>query len=240
MRPSPPPSPCWSSSPHACGVGGDAFLLLQRRGEVPVALDGSGAVPARLAAAGASDSYEPVPRTGPRTLTVPGAVDLLAHALASHGTIDLDRATAPARAWAREPASPCGPRWRRPWPTPPRCWPPTRCCRGCTSPAGDRSPSTRRCATNASPSPSTRWPPTAPGASTRAPWRRPSRRDSAEAGGYLDLDDLRAHRTMAMTPISTSFAGGEVWELLRPRRKVAPCSRRWRAWPTGMRTTTTP
>jgi gamma-glutamyltranspeptidase/glutathione hydrolase len=39
---------------------------------------------------------------------------------------------------------------------------------------------------------------------------------SHEVGGCLELDDLRAHTTLPMTPVSTSFQGTEVWELPRP------------------------
>jgi gamma-glutamyltranspeptidase / glutathione hydrolase len=43
--------------PHACGLGGDAFVLLKTPTEAPIAIDGSGAVPASLAAAAVEEDF---------------------------------------------------------------------------------------------------------------------------------------------------------------------------------------
>ena len=60
--------------PHACGPGGDAFLLVSEAGRAVEALDGSGAVPAGLTPqALAADGLDNVPVRGGRTATVPGA-----------------------------------------------------------------------------------------------------------------------------------------------------------------------
>src|SRR5690606_1965161 len=79
--------------PHACGVGGDAFALLLHGGdEMPLALDGSGAMPAALVAEADFDDFVPVPLYGPRTFTVPGAVQLFESLLTREGTLTLREA----------------------------------------------------------------------------------------------------------------------------------------------------
>jgi gamma-glutamyltranspeptidase/glutathione hydrolase len=87
--------------PHACGLGGDAFVLLKRPGEPPTALDGSGAIPVALAEDAQREEFEAIPKTGPRTFTVPGAAGLFEEALHQHGTIGLTDALAPAHQFAR-------------------------------------------------------------------------------------------------------------------------------------------
>ena len=201
--------------PHACGLGGDAFLLLQIPGRPPEALDGSGAVPARLAAAGADEDYEAIPRTGPRTFTVPGAVDLFETALARYGTIDLARAIRPGRDLAAEgfavrptlaasargmaehlAADPVLAALYLPGGAPVR--------------EGDVVRNERLAATLDA---------IATGGARQlyeGELGHAIADRSAEVGGYLQLDDLQAHRTLPMVPISGTFRGSEVWELPPP------------------------
>ena len=73
--------------PHYCGLGGDAFLLVDRGDGRPQALDGAGAVPAALTAENlARDGLDTVPVRGVRSATVPGAADLVVTALERFGT----------------------------------------------------------------------------------------------------------------------------------------------------------
>ncbi len=89
--------------PHACGVGGDAFVLHRRDGSSgPSALDGSGAIPDALAAEADDLSFEPIPLYGPRTITVPGAVRLLADFLEQEGSTTFAEAADPARRLAAD------------------------------------------------------------------------------------------------------------------------------------------
>lgn len=89
--------------PQSCGVAGDAFVLFADASGPPVGYDGSGALPVGLTSERLrADGLDGVPPRGGRTATVPGAVDLLATALAGHGTMTLADAIAPAVALARD------------------------------------------------------------------------------------------------------------------------------------------
>ena len=89
--------------PHACGPGGDAFLLFAEPGGDVKALDGSGAVPAGLTSAAlAADGLDNVPVRRGRAVTVPGAMGLLEEALRRHGTRTMAELVGPALALARE------------------------------------------------------------------------------------------------------------------------------------------
>ncbi|MFF4796076.1 gamma-glutamyltransferase family protein [Streptomyces sp. NPDC001276] len=60
--------------PHQCAVGGDLIALVSRRGEQPIAVNGSGAAP--LAAdPDALGRLGQMPVTGPLSVTVPGVVE---------------------------------------------------------------------------------------------------------------------------------------------------------------------
>ncbi len=89
--------------PQSCGIGGDGFLLVHRGPGPPVAIDGSGAVPAGLTSAAlAADGLDAVPSRGAKTATAPGAVAMLEYALERFGTISLASAIEPARRYAEE------------------------------------------------------------------------------------------------------------------------------------------
>jgi gamma-glutamyltranspeptidase/glutathione hydrolase len=74
--------------PMATGIGGDAFALVRRDGELH-GLNGSGRSPAVLDS-GRVDTY------GPRSVTVPGAVRAWADLAGRFGRLGLDEALAPA------------------------------------------------------------------------------------------------------------------------------------------------
>ncbi len=83
-----------------CGVGGDAFWLIRTSGGEVVALNGSGAAPAALAAGNGAAS--PIPRFGPLSIAVPGFVDAVCAARERFGTRSLAELFEPAVAYARE------------------------------------------------------------------------------------------------------------------------------------------
>jgi gamma-glutamyltranspeptidase/glutathione hydrolase len=85
--------------PEACGLGGEAMLLVAPAGAPPVALNGAGRSPAAL--------QPPVPADGGGTVAVPAAVPAWLDAHARFGRLDLGRLLAPALRLAREgvPAS---------------------------------------------------------------------------------------------------------------------------------------
>lgn len=89
--------------PQSCGVAGDAFAIVAGPDGPPVGYDGAGALPRGLTLdALRADGLDEVPPRGGRTATPPGAVDLFAAALARHGTTTLAEAVAPAVAYATD------------------------------------------------------------------------------------------------------------------------------------------
>jgi gamma-glutamyltranspeptidase / glutathione hydrolase len=206
--------------PHACGLGGDAFVLLKKPSEPPIAFDGSGAIPAQLAAAATEEAFEPVPRTGPRTFTVPGAISLFETALARHGTIGLDHATSPARRFARG-----GFEVRHTLAASiqnmSRQLVDDAVLADLYLPGGravrEGEVMRNECLADALDAIA------AHGARELydGDLARAIADRSRAGGGYLDANDLAAHRTEPMTPIATSFRGCEVWELPPPTQGVA-------------------
>lgn len=82
-------------APDACGVGGDMFALIHRRGEEPVAINAAGAAPAGLIAAA---------QDGGASVTVPGLVEGWGRLAERWGRLPLSRSLAPAIRIAREGA----------------------------------------------------------------------------------------------------------------------------------------
>ena len=178
------------------------------------------AVTAALAAEAELDAFEPVPMIGPRTFTVPGALDLVERALDLHGTIAWQDAVEPARQLARDgfevratleaavvrmehhlAADPVLRALYLPGDRPVR--------------AGERVRNARL----------------ADALETVARFGARELYDGAlgvaiaarsrDAGGHLDRDDLLAHRTLPMQPVSTTFQGADVWELPAPTQGPA-------------------
>ncbi len=75
-------------APDACGLGGDALLLLDVPGEGPTAYVGAAAAP--------RDPLLPITRTGPASAGVPGAVAAWCAAHARHGRLALGDVLEPA------------------------------------------------------------------------------------------------------------------------------------------------
>jgi gamma-glutamyltranspeptidase / glutathione hydrolase len=90
--------------PMSTGIGGDAFALLYLAREGAVrALNASGRAPAAATCERVRTLCKGrLPTTGPLAVTVPGALDGWATLLASHGTISLADALAPAVHYAEE------------------------------------------------------------------------------------------------------------------------------------------
>ncbi|MDE3194191.1 MAG: gamma-glutamyltransferase [Chloroflexota bacterium] len=94
---------CAVVKPSATSIGGDVFALVYdaRRREI-VAYNGSGAAPASLdVEALRASGY---PRSGAIMATVPGCVAAWSDMMEAHGKLGLDRALAPAIAYAAEGA----------------------------------------------------------------------------------------------------------------------------------------
>jgi gamma-glutamyltranspeptidase/glutathione hydrolase len=80
--------------PNACGLGGDALMLVGRRDGPSVAINGNGAAPA--------DVQQSIPADGGGTAAVPGAVAALFVAHERFGRLPRERVLAPAIRMARE------------------------------------------------------------------------------------------------------------------------------------------
>src|SRR5262245_2326799 len=207
--------------PHTCGPGGDAFLMVAEPDGSVLALDGSGAVPAGLTPeALAADGLTNVPIRGARTATVPGAVGLLEAALARHGRRSLREVMGASLAYARggytvrrtlaETIGRAGPELAADPVLGPLYVPD-----GVPRHEGDEIRNPRLA-----------------GLLERLGDEGADgfyRGEVAEAivarvqseGGYLSLDDLGAHRTLAVTPLRTDFRGATVWELPPPTQGQA-------------------
>lgn len=81
------------------GIGGDAFVLVRESSSGVAALNGSGAAPVDLEAAVQPGSK--VPRFGPVSVAVPGFADAVCRAHARYGTLPLTDLFAPAAEQAR-------------------------------------------------------------------------------------------------------------------------------------------
>ncbi|HEY0218162.1 MAG TPA: gamma-glutamyltransferase [Afipia sp.] len=89
--------------PQMTGVGGDCFALYSRKGEAPIALNGSGRTPAKTDESKyASENYKEIPPTSAEAVTVPGSVDAWCRLLADHGSKSLEEVLRPAIKAAEE------------------------------------------------------------------------------------------------------------------------------------------
>jgi gamma-glutamyltranspeptidase / glutathione hydrolase len=80
---------CCVTEPMSTGIGGDCFSIVWRDGELE-GLDSAGPAPAR------AEPLEPVEPSGPRSVTVPGAVAGWAALASRHGRLGLDAVLADA------------------------------------------------------------------------------------------------------------------------------------------------
>jgi len=89
--------------PNGCGIGGDAFWLIwDETAGRQVALNGSGRAPAAANAAGLRDrGLRAIPKLGPLSITVPGAVRSWARAHDRWGVLSRDAVLGPAIELAR-------------------------------------------------------------------------------------------------------------------------------------------
>lgn len=207
--------------PHWCGIGGDGFLFVHQGSGPPIALDGSGAVPAGLTPdALAADGHPGVPARGGPSTTPPGAVALLETALERFGTISLADAVAPAATVARD---------------------------GFTVRASLARAAAGAAATLADdPVLGPLYSPTGNGVAEGDEIHNPRLADALDLiategsdailrgpladaivetvsadGGYLSAADLDAHHTTEITPQSVDFAAHQVWEFPSPTQGPA-------------------
>src|SRR5258708_21731113 len=88
--------------PHMNGMGGDAVMLIQAKGEAPQVICGQGVAPAGATIAHyKNEGLDLVPGTGFLAAVVPGAFDAWMLMLRDHGTITLAEAMGPAISYAQ-------------------------------------------------------------------------------------------------------------------------------------------
>jgi gamma-glutamyltranspeptidase/glutathione hydrolase len=85
------------AEPHMTGIGGDCFILYSPKGGLPIALNGSGRAPAgRYAGWYLERGFDEISERSAHAVTVPGAVDAWFRLLADHGTRDMEALLLPA------------------------------------------------------------------------------------------------------------------------------------------------
>lgn len=91
------------AGPYMCGYGGDLFAIVWANGDVH-AYNGSGRAPAEatVEAVRRAIGSDEMPRSGPFTVTVPGAVEGWFTLLERFGTRPFDELAGPAAAYARD------------------------------------------------------------------------------------------------------------------------------------------
>jgi gamma-glutamyltranspeptidase/glutathione hydrolase len=82
--------------PQMTGIGGDCFVLYSRKGDAPVALNGSGRTPAKTDLAAVASRMKEIPPTAPEGVTIPGAVDAWCALNKAHGSKSLEEIFKPA------------------------------------------------------------------------------------------------------------------------------------------------
>ncbi len=201
--------------PHMTGMGGDMFALLWSAEEGRlVGLDssgrsGSGMSREALAAAGLGD----VPASGPRSVTVPGAVAGWAALLERFGTMTFAEVLAPAIRVAEE-GFPVTPIIAGQWAA---AADKLRADPGAAATylvGGRRAP--RAGEWFRSPELAASFRLVAGGGADAFYTGAPGRRlvDGLEGlGGFLTREDLAGHEARWVTPLSTDFAGHTLWEL---------------------------
>ncbi|MEZ4423190.1 MAG: gamma-glutamyltransferase [Gemmatimonadota bacterium] len=201
--------------PHMTGMGGDLFALFWSAGEGRlVGLDASGKGGSLLDAdALLASGVERMPGSGPRSVTVPGAVSGWAALLERHGTLTLAEALEPARRIAEEgfPVTPViAAQWRAQVP---------KLARDPGAAAtflfeGDRGPEAGEWFRNPDLAASyAALQREGPGALYGGALGRRIVDHLQAEGGFLTLEDLRAHSVRWVEPLSVDYRGYTVWEL---------------------------
>lgn len=201
--------------PHMTGMGGDVFALFwsSREGRLR-GLDASGragslATPDTIRALGMDD----VPYRGAGAVTVPGALSGWAALLDEYGTLSLAEALAPAIEIA-EKGFPVSPIIAGQWRGNIRVLERDPGARATFLLEGDRSPGAGEWFQNPDIAASFRSiAEEGPGALYGGSLGEKIVETVRSQGGFLTLEDLRAHRPEWVEPLSVDFRGYRVWEL---------------------------
>ncbi len=211
------------TEPHMTGLGGDLFALYwSAEDERLVGLNGHGRAGSRmtreaLLAAG----YESIPGRGAASVTVPGALRGWADLLDRYGTLTLAEAMAPAIALAEE-GFPVSPIVAEDWANQVGALRNDPGARATWLVEGERAPVAGEWFRNPDYAATLRA--IAAGGPEVFYGGDVGRRmvEGLDAlGGFLTLDDLRAHRSQWVEPISAPFRDVRVWEIPPPSQGIA-------------------
>ena len=203
------------TEPHMTGMGGDMFAILWSAEEGRlVGLDASGRAGSRISPEVLREKgHETMPYRGPEAVTVPGALSGWAALVEKYGTMTLAEVLAPAIRIAEEgfPVSPIiAGQWRDTAEI-------LSADEGATATFlfdGERGPEAGEWFSNPDLAKSFRMvAEDGPGAFYGGPLGQIVVEGLRDLGGYLTVDDLRAHEVRWVDPISADFRGHTVWEL---------------------------
>lgn len=201
--------------PHMTGIGGDMFALLwSAREQRLLGLNASGRAGSGMTREALLErGREEIPYRGPESVTVPGALSGWAALLERHGTLSLAEALEPAVRLAEEgfPVSPIiAAQWKDRTEILSRD-------AGATAtylPVEGRAPAAGEWFRNPDYARSLRLIAEAgPAALYGGELGRRLVEGLGELGGFLTLDDLRAHEPRWVEPVSVDFRGHRVWQL---------------------------
>ena len=201
--------------PHMTGIGGDMFALIwSARDKKLVALNASGRAGAGMTRAEMiRRGHKEVPTDGAEAVTVPGALSGWAALLERYGTISLSQALQPAIHLAEE-GFPVSPIIAGQWADEVERLTKDEGARKTFLIDGTRAPKAGEWFRNPDLAASLRL---IAEEGTAAFYGGPLGQRIVERvhqlGGFLTLDDFKAHRVEWVTPISVPFHGYRVWEL---------------------------
>jgi gamma-glutamyltranspeptidase/glutathione hydrolase len=210
-------------APMATGMGGDAFLLFYEAGTGRVlGANGSGRAPREATIEKLRDrGVKEIPERGGLTVTVPGAVRLWEDAAERLGRLPLSRLLEPARELAGE-GFPVSEVFARYWENGEELLKRNEAARDALLVEGSRAPAAGEVF---------RQPDLAEtlaavagsgaGAFYSGETSRRIASSAQEAGGYLSEEDLAAHETTWVEPISTDYRGVRVYEIPPPGQGIA-------------------
>jgi len=210
--------------PHMTGIGGDMFAILWSAKEQKLlALNSAGRAGAGMTRAElVRRGHKDVPGNGPESVTVPGALAGWAELLQKHGTISLAEALQPAIELAEQgfPVSPIiAEQWQAQVPLLKRN--PGAAATYLVE-GGTRGPRAGEWFRNPDLARSFRTiAEQGPGAFYGGSLGQTLVDGLKAQGGFLTIEDMRAHRAEWITPVSVPFRGYRLWELPPPSQGVA-------------------
>ncbi|MEP6474080.1 MAG: gamma-glutamyltransferase family protein, partial [Gemmatimonadota bacterium] len=201
--------------PHMTGIGGDMFALVwSAKAKKLVALNASGRAGAGMTRAElVKRGHTDMPEYGPETITVPGALSGWAALLQRYGTISLSQALQPAIHLADE-GFPVSPIIAGQWAAEVERLQKDEGARQTFLVDGTRTPKAGEWFRNPDLAASLRLiAKQGPGALYGGALGQRIVQRVHQLGGFLTIEDMRAHTVTWVDPISIAFKGYRIWEL---------------------------